>query len=160
LVENSEDRIVEEGISAGEHYRETWTKEKSSVDGRDCIITENVAILNNEKYNSTTKFFLSNVLPNYEVHSTPTDTGRGWETRQSVKLLAGPSKTGYKSIVCGFDATGNVREVTGQGGQLARDCWAYIYLQPNTLESQNRVTRALDYIYTNFCTHSEYDKPY
>lgn len=136
----------------GVNYRETWTKD-------NCIINRQFENLDDPTENSSKQFFLNNILPNFEIRTKQYETVQKIE----IRLLAGPNNSGAnKAITCDFDANGNlVKGYDRRDNDRAFDaCWSSFNITVNSLEDQNRVQRALNYIYSNFCTYAKYKKPF
>lgn len=109
IVEDTDERLVEEGHNLGGNYRLTWTQD-------NCVIDENVEDLDDPSNNYSERYFLNNVLPNFEITSEPYNG----EMVQGITLLGGPDGSGGSAAVrCVLVPPGNCNLPNGQ-----RQCWS------------------------------------
>jgi hypothetical protein len=129
LVEDDDDKLIEEGTSYGTNYRWTFTALK------DCGVQIDWGNQSNP-INASEVYFFNNVVPGYETGFDPV------QERPKITLRGGVDENGKQEpAVCEHNANGNV-------------CHASNTFWAQDSEQLIRFERAINYIYSKFCTAS------
>jgi hypothetical protein len=107
---------------------------------------------------------LNSIAPGYKWYE---ETNSSWREKWIV-LEGVPNEQGVRLAArCDYDANDQIKRDPKTGGKM---CYSYVEVfrgvtgsgnvSNRLLDLEQRVLRAINYIYSNFCSYAEYKKPF